>query len=276
MCGKKWEEHELKFLKDNYELMIHQEIADELGRTKVAVDVKLKKMRLIRDSKYKYNQNFFKEINTEEKAYWLGFIYADGCVVYNEKTRNYELCIKLQKGDYKHLKKFNKAIEGNLEVTTFTREMNFNHKEYDGCEIRFYSKQLATDLISHGVIPNKTLVMELPFIKEGLIHHFIRGYFDGDGCISKDSKKRRTFQVNFTSGSLKFLELLRKELYKNNVNSYFYQENNNTYRLYIKGLNNCNKFLEYIYKDATIYLERKFIKKNNIYQEYDVAQRLLL
>lgn len=275
MRNSKWLEEEIKFLKDNYKTMTYQEIADKLDRTKAAIDLKINKLGL-KKSKYNYNHSFFNKIDTQVKAYWLGFIYADGCVNHDTRTDSFELSIKLQGKDYTHLKKFNKDLKGNIPVTLFTKILNYKNedREYKQCQIRLYSKEMVLDLFNCGVVKNKSKIIRFPKLKENLIPHFIRGYFDGDGCVCLN-KKRKLPDVNFTSGSLDFLLWLRAELYKNNINSYYYQEKSNTYRLYVRGMKNCDNFFNYIYKDATIYLDRKLNKKNNIYNEFNVAQRLL-
>lgn len=275
MRNGKWLECEIQFLKDNYKTMTYQEIADKLNRTKSAVDLKINRLGL-KKSKYIYNHSFFNIINTQAKAYWLGFIYADGCVSHDTRTDSFELSIKLQEKDYEHLKKFNKDLNGNVPVSFYSKTLNYKNqdREYGQCQIRLYSKEMVLDLISCGVVPNKSNSYTFPIIKdENLIPHFIRGYFDGDGCIYLNKKKKLP-DVNFTSNNLDFLLWLRKELYKNNINSYHCQERENTHRLYVRGMKNCDKFFNYIYKDATIYLDRKLKTKNNIYKIYNVAQRI--
>jgi len=275
MRNGKWEDYELDFIKQNYKDMTYKEMADILDRTKTAVDLKVNRLGLTK-SKYIYEKDFFKEINTEEKAYWLGFIFADGCVSYDPLSKSAELCIKLQGRDIVHLKKFNKSINGNVEVKSFIEVCNLNGKKYDACSIRFYSNELVLDLMGLGVVPNKSLVSKFPQIREDLISHFIRGYFDGDGCICLDNKRKHP-KADFTSGSLEFLLSLREELYKNNINSYYCKEKDiNTYRLYIRGMKNFDNFFNYIYEKSTIYLDRKIHIKNKLYDEYNVAQRLLL
>ena len=102
--SKQWNKEEIKFLKDNYKDMSYKEIAIKLNRTENAIKVKTNKLGLIK-SKYIYNKDYFKVIDSEEKAYWLGFIYADGYVCANDTGS--ELGIELQVGDIEHLKKFN-------------------------------------------------------------------------------------------------------------------------------------------------------------------------
>lgn len=128
-----------------------------------------------KNRKYHFNLDFFETIDTEEKAYWLGFLYADGYVSHTGYIR-----IALQEQDLEHIKKFRTAIEAN-EVTI---KHNQKTKSYsiDCCSIK-----MARDLAKKGCFQNKSLTLTFPIediVPNHLIHHFMRGYFDGDGCIS--------------------------------------------------------------------------------------------
>lgn len=273
--NKEWTDEEIKILKDNYQTKTYKELTKMLyGRTKTSIDLKINKLGL-KKSIYEYNHNFFETIDTEEKAYWLGFFYADGYVYYNEKYHVYECSIYLSSVDYNHLKKFNKSLKGNLPITFKNRVSIFDNKEYECCVIRCHSKKMANDLIQQGCIPNKTFSINIPVINDNLIHHFIRGFFDGDGCICKDNLKRKSVSINFTSASEVYLIQLRDILYKNGIKSYIVNEKDKSiYRLYIKGLKNVDNMWNYMFDNASIYLDRKFVKKNKLYKEFNVAQRL--
>ena len=82
-----WTEFELQYLKENYEKMPKSEIATVLGRTPNAVQVKANRLGLEKPEKYFYNKRFFQNINLEEKAYWLGFFFADGYTQKNIEKR---------------------------------------------------------------------------------------------------------------------------------------------------------------------------------------------
>lgn len=60
--------------------------------------------------KYSLNENFFQEINTEEKAYWLGFLMADGCIL-DQPQRSKRLTVALKEKDINILHKLNKSLE---------------------------------------------------------------------------------------------------------------------------------------------------------------------
>lgn len=273
--NKEWTNNEINYLINNYLTKTNKQLAIDLKRTKAAIDLKINRLGLVK-SPYSYNHDFFETIDTEEKAYWLGFIYADGCVYQNFNNRVYELSIKLCEGDYIHLKKFNKSIEGNLPVVFLESICSFNNKPQKSCSIRCHSRKMTDDLISHGCIQNKTFYIEIPNIPEPLMNHFIRGFFDGDGCICTDNKKKRTVAINFCSASEKFLIQLREHLFKYNICSYIIDEKNkSTYRLYIKGIKNVDKMWNYMFENATVFLDRKYIKKQELYKKYELAQRLL-
>lgn len=271
-----WTDEEIEYLKSNYQTKTYKELSKELhNRTKAAIDLKINKLGLHK-SKYNYDHDFFEVIDSEEKAYWLGFFYADGCVSINKETNSGECCIKLYKGDYRHLQKFNKSLNGNIPVLFETSICTFNNKPQESCYIRCYSIKMANDLISHGCIPNKTFYISIPNIDKSLMNHFIRGFFDGDGCICTDSKQRKTLGINFCSASQEFLIGIRQLLYEKNINSYIVDEKNrSTFRLYVKGVQNVDNMWNYMFDNATIYLDRKYVKKQKLYEEYKIAQRLL-
>ena len=280
MKNAAWTEEELDFLRNNYIIMTNAEMAKALDRTKAAIDLKLNRLG-IHKSKYHYDHNYFSVIDTIEKAYWLGFISADGYVQYKheKESRNYELGIELQYSDRNHLKLFNKCLQGNIEVGERTRISYFDKNKLQQVSfIRIYSKKMVTDLMKLGVMPNKSCMIEFNnILNSDLMSHYIRGYFDGNGCISVDSKIKKRFSIDFTSGSKDFLSGLREHLYQNNINSYLLQEKENTYRLFIKGISNCDVFLNYIYKDSdSVRLDRKYRKACDLYQKFNYARRLPL
>lgn len=139
--------------------------------------------------KYFYDVNFFKTIDTPEKAYWLGFIYADGCLSKNE------LILHLGIKDEEHLNKFKKAIKSNGKI-----EINETHATF-----RISSKEISYDLIKLGVLRRKTFIIKYPNLLKNLERHFIRGYFDGDGCISNiKNKNSKTWSIFGASESFMF------------------------------------------------------------------------
>jgi hypothetical protein len=119
------------------------------------------------------------------------------------------------------------------------------------CHLAMYSNELVNSIKSNGFHSRKTFTISKPNLSSDLIHHFIRGYFDGDGTFRFVEKQKN--QTGITSASEKFREFIIKELSKNEIKINYYGGIN----LYIQNKMDNQKFYNYIYKNATIYLERK-------------------
>jgi len=137
--------------------------------------------------KYSLNDNYFDVIDTEEKAYFLGLLYADGCNLFDKN--NNVTTISLQEKDVKILERFNYEIKSDRPLE-FMYKNNDNHQNQ--YRLTMCSEQISTNLSLLGCTPRKSLTLKFPTeeqVPNHLIQHFIRGYFDGDGCIC--------FNVNF-------------------------------------------------------------------------------
>ena len=130
----------------------------------------------------KYDENFFEVIDTEEKAYFLGFIMADGCVINNKEKYRYLLTIKIHPKDKEILEKFIEVIKGEMVVTM--------DKKREICQIHISGKKIVSDLERLGCVENKTKTLVYPNLPKELERHFLRGYFDGDGCVRVKEDKR--------------------------------------------------------------------------------------
>jgi DNA-binding transcriptional regulator WhiA len=264
MISKKWTQEEIDFIKTNHKEMTCKQIANVLGRTECAVQLKLGRLSL-KKTKYFYNKDFFNNIDTEEKAYWLGFMYADGYVTRSNSGAS--VGIELKKSDYKHLKKFNKSIGGNIDVTFRERKVSFKdnpdyNKKKEVAIIRIYSTEMFKDLVLNGCTENKTFTIKFPSnLREDLIRHFVRGFFDGDGSLHvynhSQRKHLKYVGCNFTSASEEFLTSLRAILYEKNIFSYITQFKK-CHQLCVRRQSDVLLFLKYIYDDANIYLDRKY------------------
>lgn len=258
-----WTDKQVQYLKENYKTHTNIELAKILNKTKVAIDLKANILGL-KNTQYHYDQLFFSKIDTEEKAYWCGFIMADGCVTINQKNNSCELCIRLAKRDYHHLEKFNQSLHGNIPVTFRTDICNLSQKKYTTSNIRIYSQQLVHDLEKYNVIPCKSLVKEFPTnIPEELMSHYVRGYFDGNGCISYVGKR---LQCSFTMGSHKFANGLFEYLQNQKIKCYKYKYANIHSLRIGSSLSNILDFLNHIYSNSSIYLDRKYEKYQKIVQ----------
>lgn len=265
--NKKWNNEEIEFLKEHYNDMTLSELCSILDRTKSSVHVKANKLGIKKEEKYFYNKNFFNNIDSEEKAYWLGFIVADGYVIHNTITRNYELGIELNRNDKKHLIKFNKALNGNIKVTETHSEPRFIKgnpvRETFGSVIRIYNKNIVESLINLGCVKNKSKIVGLPNVNDDLMRHVLRGIFDGDGCIRSNTKYIR---CDITTASNKMIKDVREYLYVNGIYTHVYEtrKGSECYKIDISGKKNVLNFLSLIYYNCNVYLDRKFNLYNKL------------
>lgn len=132
---------------------------------------------------YKINDSFFDEIDCEEKAYILGFMYADGCNEINPEKCKYSISMSQLHQDIDILEKINQAMNSNYPIQIRLQKENRKQK----CVLSISSKKLSNALCKLGCSKAKTFLIRFPkenqYFNENLMHHFIRGYFDGDGCI---------------------------------------------------------------------------------------------
>lgn len=204
--------------------------------------------------KFDFDRRFFENIDTEKKAYWLGFIYADGSVYKSKDNISHHLVIKLSSKDINHLYKFKNDF--NLPHDVKLRKENGFGGGFESARIRIVSKELVNDLIKHGCIPNKTLLLQFPNINENLYNHFIRGYFDGDGSISLIQKTQQK-QITIL-GNYDFLCKIQEILTKNcNINKTKIAKKNKIYYLIYGGNNNAKKIENFLYANQTTCLDRK-------------------
>ena len=207
--------------------------------------------------KYSYDESYFEKINTPEKAYFLGLIYADGC-----NTRK-GLSIVLAKEDGYILENFKEKIQ-------YTGKLYFKKRckeQYKDClALNITSDKLSKQLIKLGVVPAKSLILTFPseeIVAKELQSHFIRGYFDGDGCISGTYRKKVFYKTLSLVGTPEFLvgcqEILMQNCFLNTTK--FYQAKYDKFQTQVmcyKGNIQIKRIQEYLYKDCNdLYLTRK-------------------
>lgn len=278
-----WTDEDLKFLEDNYKLLSYQEIGEKINRTKNAVQCKMRKQGWIKPEKYSYNVDFFENIDSAEKSYWLGFIFADGWI--SQSKTNSEIGIELALKDIEHLKKFNKSLNGNIDIKEF---INYHYDDFiksnttKSCVIRLYRNKIVNDLKKYGINSNKTYTDNYisPLIPQEYICDFIRGFFDGDGNVWIDKKKNKSLRYTIYNASYTLLNDIREELYKNNIYSQIvvddrdlYKKTTNCYRLIIGGITNSYNFYNYLYSSNCICLERKFQYASENIDKFNIKER---
>jgi hypothetical protein len=215
------------------------------------------------------NQNYFKQINTEEKAYFLGLIYADGNVTGNIFQ------ILLAEEDSEVLEILKNSIKPNSKLYYYDRK----NVKWKNCKrFSIHNKEIVKDLQSWGVFERKTYTsLKIPKIDKVLIKHFIRGFLDGDGFISfteSNYKKKNGYTnysvrkvIGFTNSSKELLEQISDFLVQEiNINpGKFYNTNGtgstvNSYSLWFFRNKDLVKLIDYLYADSTIFFNRKYEK----------------
>jgi hypothetical protein len=219
----------------------------------------------------RFNYNKFDIIDTEEKAYWLGFIFADGYVSNKEFT--FELGLKAS--DVGHLHKFNRFIECVDNNIKYHPKITID-KIYDSYRWNIRNEKLWNALNSYGCTPNKSLILKFPNIEifkdKLLIRHFIRGYWDGDGCISF-TPKTKIISVLGTVEFLNEMKIYVPTLINNNIYKHK-SKNDKTFSIQT-NFRKAYETLKYLYNDSTIYLDRKYEKYLDFCRLYEESYRLL-
>lgn len=221
--------------------------------------------------KYFFDFNFFEKIDNEYKAYWLGFIYADGCIL-KQDNRGYgeqEFKIQIAKEDLQLLEKFKQDIKSTYPIREdkSKNEKNSNHQIQVIQSLR--SQKTVDDLKKLGCVENKSLILTFPSeqqVPKELQKHFIRGYFDGDGSISKTKEH---YYVNFV-GTEPFIKSLYQIL---KIGSVFQDKRKeNSWYLSIGGNLQVIKFYHLLYDNSNRYMQRKYEKFQLLLNKYNESQ----
>ena len=219
-----------------------------------------------RDSRkiYDYDESYFSRIDTPDKAYWLGFIYADGFIT---KRANGSPVFGITLAESEPLEKIKKAMKSNKPIGMYKKTNSYSNKSIE-YKLAFCSKQLVEDLEKWGCVENKTFKLKFPdFLNENLIPHFIRGYFDGDGSVylhtQKTNGKEYIMLGSQFSGIKSFLEEMIKHFnFLHDDEKCLYQDTRketDCWRIQLNSNLRTLKLYHYMYKDCpeNICLSRK-------------------
>ena len=204
-----------------------------------------------RKRKYTLNENYFEKIDTEEKAYWLGFILADGYIgLRNGKESALE--IVLAKKDLDHLHKFKNAIGYGGPVYLI--------KNDSMCRLNVYGLTFVGHIVDKGIGTKKSLISKPIFFEEDSLQKaFWRGCFDGDGTVfwahSKIRASRLSLGIIGTKDICEAFSIYVKKHCPTQSNNL--EKRPGCYRWLMTGNKYCKIFLEHLYKDASIFLDRK-------------------
>ena len=234
----------------------HKPILKVLHRNGVEVS----QAKMVR--RYGVNESYFDVIDTPEKAYVLGLFYSDGSnnpskstvsISMQEEDRNLLEQVRLLLGSYKP-----------LEYLDYSNKDDFGYTYKNQYRLLVFSKHICDALTKVGVVKNKSLIIEFPsFISPELMSHFVRGVYDGDGSVYMQVKNSNNHAVSVTiTATEKFCiglkDVVEKEL---GIKCHIYDascHNGITKVFTLSGRNVSKVFLDWIYKDSTICLQRKY------------------
>lgn len=251
-----WSEDQIRYIISEYvdKDKTLKELAQQFQTQPQSIRNLLRKQNIeITDKKirnYPRNSHYFDNIDTREKAYWLGVMFSDGSV--GAKNNVVALALK----DLEHIEKFRKAIEASANKITTVTDNRFSQQ----CiyyRFSIHDSGLKQGLIQNGCIPNKSYeLFHYPNIPSEFDWDFIRGYFDGDGSLGFSNNK---YRISFV-GNKQFLEDLKIKLGKPKLSLCQNSVSKITYELKICGVKDVERILSNMYNNVSehICLKRKY------------------
>lgn len=217
--------------------------------------------------KYKVNENFFKKW-TQEMAYTLGYMYADGSLEDAAYIRG--KYIRVSSVEKNNIEKIKKWLDSE-HVIAIKKPSTANAKK--GYLLRIGSHKLYDDLTALGLYPNKSLTIQFPQVPKKYLNHFVRGYFDGDGCVRIATRKGigqplilSKLSSVFTSGSKDFLQELANKLHNSIGTKQLSVYDSRRSHVLSYSTTDSVKLFCFMYEklNRNVYLERKAA----VYKEY--------
>lgn len=241
------------YLEQNYTL---KAIGEHYGVSRTVISRILKEnlpKEEIRKTTHKFKANYqaFQNIDTAEKAYWLGFIAADGCIYTRKK--NASIILNIHEKDTIQLENFKKFLNSDVEILHYIQNNGFSNNT-PMVKLVLNSVEMAQDLIDKGITPRKSLTLKPPKIEKKFYLPFILGYFDGDGSISHLANKE--FSISF-QGTKEMLEWILETLQETAVLEKRNNDEKNSYYIRWGGIHKVYKILSQLYNSTNCYLPRK-------------------
>lgn len=226
---------------------------------------------------YGVDDKYFDEIDTQEKAYWLGFIWADGSISKTAKRASgpNRLRVVQKWSEHEHIEKFQHALKSDHAPARIHRTHCYTQNaQIAQLDINCRPLCEALEKLGYGT---KDIRTHVPDIDQGLLRHFVRGYFDGDGCLSIYTQQVRQYTIQKQEWSLTGHAVLMAEL-KDVLSKYAgttptvrlkpYKRSPRTVSLRYGKKSDIFALHEYLYKDATVYLESKYEKFVEFFSRY--------
>lgn len=207
--------------------------------------------------KYTMNEEFFSQDN-EKSMYWAGFVASDG----NIDKKYPQLRIAISSKDREHLEQFAHDIKTDAIIGSVVHNNKTTNKSYNSVYLKLTSDKFVNELKRFNIVPNKTFIYTIP---DWIIDHlhanaFLRGYFDGDGSfaiIHDNGIDRPVFTVCGTQSTMETFRTILENNTSITKNIEIYKQNN-IFTLTYAAKPDVQAIVDYLYKDATVYLKRKF------------------
>lgn len=214
------------------------------------------------NKKHSWDNSYFKQIDSHEKAYWLGFIYADGNVKTRENNKGGLFQIALAKKDRYHVEKLKECLKSTHPIC----------KDRGGIRFILPQKEIFEDLNRLGVHPRKSLTLEFPTVEQvpkEFINSFILGYFDGDGSFASNDSYQWSFQLLGTGNFIRKTQeeiingtglpknLLTLEKRSSNQDLFYLVWGGGVKTKQEVSVNRLYNLYNFLYKDSNIFLRRK-------------------
>lgn len=237
-------------------------LGEEFGVSAQTIWKYIKKKGINRDmsitmSKHSLNKNYFDNINTEYKAYFLGLLFGDGSNDYGVK--NNRITISMVEADaLEILSVFKKEL--NLSRDLIPTQQNKISKKGEPYKkmltLTIYNKYMSKTLANLGLVKNKHNKMKFPVIPVLLYRHFVRGFFDADGSVSLNRGKLNSLRCQLTSNSKQLIEDI-KEIVNLDCKLYVRNQKYLSYQLVYCRIAEARQFHNWMYNNSSIFLSRK-------------------
>jgi len=204
------------------------------------------------------NEHYFDDIDSDDKAYWLGFIFGDG-FIYDQKIGEHSgiLCISLSSEDIGHLYKFRNTINSSHTIHTYDNSKGYSNGKLS--RIKINSNHLIDSLKKYGMVANKTNIIGEPkLLNEKYYIPFLRGFFDADGSImfwKENNSLYWSISICKTPGLLKFVEKILKY---NWLWTQRKKDNDQCKTITLNRRKETTDCLHELYDNASVYLDRKY------------------
>ena len=200
---------------------------------------------------YSFDENIFEKIDSHEKAYWLGFIASDGSIFGNS------LRVALSFKDLVHLEKFRSFLKAEHPIHTYYPIVK--GKQYKSCEISVHSDKIISDLLKLNIGNKKSITLQPSPIKQKYVNSYLLGVVDGDGCFYVDPNGQIKMNVISSLPMCQFImNVLVEECDIKPTKIGEEKRSPGIHYCYFGGNNKIKSIIDFLYKDANTYLDRKY------------------